>query len=63
MNNLNYKVDIHEVHKGEDIGCLTHLHLKGHMKIVVMIYGSFDNNFGIKKRFYKIFGRELLVKV
>ena len=32
---------------------LTHSHLKGLMKIVVWIYGNFDNNFGIKKYFTK----------
>ena len=30
-------------------GILTHSYLKGHVKIVVWIYGNFDNNFGIKK--------------
>ena len=32
---------------------LTHSHLKDLMKIVVWIYGSFDNNFGLKKDFTK----------
>ena len=36
-----------------DSNDLTHSHLKGHMKIVVWMSGSFDNNFGIMKDFTK----------
>ena len=39
------------VQENSAMNLLTHLHLKGPMKIVVWIYGSFDNNFGIKKDF------------